>query len=204
MSARTQELSVLKPSEDPQVIELLTRRETDPRLIQLLAQRSPRLLYREISSILGIPPGSVARAAQELIQQKLIPGRHHQKGARQPTRAQMMRLQHIARRRAESYTWQQIAKEEGTTRQAVQQITTKYPLHYWQCLLRTELAPNAADLARLRRIAKRYNQGWEWSRIGKDDGTDAETVQALTRTYRQHFAYCLARVRRQIPEMIDA
>lgn len=166
---------------------------TDPRLIKMLRQRSPRLLYREISDMLDIPPGSVARTAQQLIQSGIIAGRHHQAGGRQPTRSQLARLQRIARRRSRGSTWQQIADDEGTTRQAVQQITTKYPDHYAQCLLRTEPAPNPDDLEWLQRIAHRRQSGWTWERIAAEDGTTPELVQDFTGQYPQHFAHWLTK-----------
>lgn len=168
----------------------------NPDLIRLLSQQSPRLLYREISERLKIPPGSVARAAQQLIQQNIIKSRHHQADQRQPTLSQLARLQRIASRRSKDWTWQQVADEEDTTRQAVQQITTKYPEHYAQCLLRTELAPNADDMERLLRVIRRRHQGWSWKRITAEEDITEEAAQMLRTQYPQHYAYWEQRIER--------
>ena len=99
---------------------------SNSQLITLLTQNTPRLRYREISQELHLPLGTVGRSARILMETGKVPDRSLPKH-KAPTGEQMIRLRHIAKRRViDEWTWGEIGEEEGTSRQAVQQITVVY------------------------------------------------------------------------------
>lgn len=103
---------------------------SNSQLITLLTQNTPRLRYREISQELNLPLGTIGRSARILIKTGKIPDRNLPR-YKAPTGEQMIRLRHIAKRRVvDEWTWGEIGDEEGTSRQAVQQITVVYSRQY--------------------------------------------------------------------------
>lgn len=121
---------------------------SDSQLITLLMQNTPRLRYREISQELGQPLGTVGRSARILMKTGKVPDRSLPRH-KAPTGEQMIRLRHIAQRRTiDEWTWGQIGEEEGTSRQAVQQITVVYARQYkayCKALRDNQRAANAAE-----------------------------------------------------------